>query len=583
MDFDRLEHVVMEKQKIRIYLCGKCGGRHAPPTGRKCMMVASDVGTIQKHVSVQSPVSDSLNERRFIERSASSRSPPVTKNTCMDESILTNRSRSVTDNRDELKTPTDLMLDMEKNSDRCAQSSPMVVAQAEAISKADLANFMTQMKDMIAGTNERMGMLEEKLNERNANDMPQKHVEEVGETAMRKMMNEATKSVSQDSRDMGNAGLISDIRALMTERQSSSSVNDVQLGAQVSGNNCEMELSAILQDVKSILNDGVNHKSVYNGLNGAERSMETDVNGERPVTGTQQRDSRVALASDRSSLNALVSVQRRSSEQMMSAGANGSQQREAVQVDNQCNNNAGQTQRGADDMLNIDSLKNDADLVKLAARRLAELGVQELHDVGVRQDISGSTGKGKKSGAVSKATDKVVKEIDWPHYHITRGVDLLPSSYEELSLDEFCLGYIRMLRDADSKFNLPVMLEILEDLLEDAVDFSWKNVKGYFRSLGLDVEKGKMKWEDTAAIQKRRFTKCRVFKPNTTSSSETKFVKTMPQGGSCCRLFQTAECDRDRDHYPYVHACLYCWQHKKALYKHNESQCFSKAKGSPKN
>ena len=96
------------------------------------------------------------------------------------------------------------------------------------------------------------------------------------------------------------------------------------------------------------------------------------------------------------------------------------------------------------------TLKNDVDLVSLAAKRLAELGLHETHESYAIQGKSGFAGKGKRSGAVSKATDKVIKDTDWPHYHITRGVDLWPSSYDELSLDEFCLGYIRMLRDANS-------------------------------------------------------------------------------------------------------------------------------------
>ena len=114
--------------------------------------------------------------------------------------------------------------------------------------------------------------------------------------------------------------------------------------------------------------------------------------------------------------------------------------------------------------------------------------------------------------------------------------------------------------------------------MEDTVDFSWKNVKGYYKSLALAIEQGKLKWEDTAAIQKRRFTQCRVFKANLMSASESSSVKTMPQGESCCKLYQAAECDIDGDHFPYVHACLYCWQHKNALHKHNESQCFSRSR-----
>ena len=465
-------------------------------------------------------------------------------------------------------------VDNHNESGLCECLSPIDDGQMGAISKADLSNFMAEMKIMIAGTNRRVGMLESKLVDGNMNGKPQKQVEEVGDNLMTNEKTEAYKTVTKTNQEMAVETLMSDIRALMAAKQNSSTSKGMEAAAQNSGKNGDANLSAMLQDVRSILIDDITQDNVCID---AESKAKMGVNGERVESRMQQRDPEVALASDRSSINALASVRRRTMEDVTSAEANGSSRRDAVLLDNQCNNNADQIRRGAEDLLNIDSLRNNADIVNLAARRLAELGMQETQDQDSRV-MSGSAGKGKKSGAVSKATDKVVKDVDWPHYHVTRGADLLPSGYDELSLDEFCLGYIRMLRDADSKFNLHVMLEILEDLLEDTVDFSWKNVKGYYRSLGLDVEKGKVNWEDTAAIQKRRFTKCRVFKPTTKSSSEIKFAKTMPQGGSCCKLFQAAECDRESDHYPYVHACLYCWQHKKALYKHNESQCFSKAK-----
>ena len=275
---------------------------------------------------------------------------------------------------------------------------------------------------------------------------------------------------------------MSDIRAMISDEQDTTTAIHTVVSGQSAKNNSETEVTALLNDVKSFLCENKMPKDTFNGEMSGARAR---VQGERTFVSTQQRDARVTLASDQSSVNALASIERTSTEGVIDEAAHGSAklgraqiQREGVQSEEQCNNNAGQIQRGIDDLLNNDSLKNDSDLVNLAAKRLAELGLQVTQDSDVLQSKSGYAGKGKKSGAVSKATDKVVKESDWPYYHITRGVDLMPSSYDELSLDEFCLGYIRMLRDADSKFNLHIMLEVLEDMLEDTVDFSWKNVKG---------------------------------------------------------------------------------------------------------
>ena len=79
--------------------------------------------------------------------------------------------------------------------------------------------------------------------------------------------------------------------------------------------------------------------------------------------------------------------------------------------------------------------------------------------------------RGKKSGSVSKATDQIKKVLDWPHYHVTKGVNMEPADYEDLSWEEFVLGFVRMLRDPDCEFDVAILLEILENLLEDSIDF----------------------------------------------------------------------------------------------------------------
>ena len=580
----------MEKQKERTYLCGKCGGKHAPPTGKKCTAVEDPNNVMQGRLQVQSPRSTTQTERRFLERSIGGRSPPRIGHKHNFETAagrdLGGRSLSQTLVHDQIQAErrSECMDEIQIENVSDNQSSHGAVAQmavldnCQSISKSDFWKFMSEIKTMIAGTNERVGTIENRLEKRNAPTHVQNQVREVNMNVLDNSMTDAEENSTQANQGMGVTALVSDISSLMDGALR----KEAFMNAQTTENNNESEVTALLNDVRSFLHE---NKSPKNGFSGPATCLEAGMQREYNMASTQQRNSRVTLANVRSSGDALASIQSRTTEGLTGEARIGSSQQKKTQIhrvsahsEAQCNNNAGQTQGDVEQLLNNNSLKNDYELVNLAAKHLADLGLQETQDFEVRPGKSGYGGKNKKSGAVSKATDKIVKETDWPHYHITRGVDLLPSGYDELSLDEFCLGYVRMLRDADSKFNLHVMLEILEDLLEDSVDFSWKNVKGYYKSLALDIERGKIKWDDTPAIQKRRFTKCRVFKPSTNLLSESSAVKTMPQGGSCCSLFQVADCDRDGDHYPHIHACLYCWQHKKALFKHNELNCYSRAK-----
>ena len=232
---------------------------------------------------------------------------------------------------------------------------------------------------------------------------------------------------------------------------------------------------------------------------------------------------------------------------------------------------------------NFDVIKNAPGVMQQAAARLNQLGLTKTHDGHLQAESFNPLNKGRRSGSICKASDKIVMDMDWPHYHITRGVNLVPSSYEELTQEEFQLGYIRMLRDPDSQFNMSVMLEILEDLLEDTVDFGWQNVKGYYKSLGLEVERGKLRWSDKAAIQKRRFTQCRVIKSVQKPNSEKKQTRQVPLNSQCCAMFNSNACTHKGDHAPYIHSCTYCFNNKNVVNRHKEQDCFFKMRELSKN
>ena len=166
-------------------------------------------------------------------------------------------------------------------------------------------------------------------------------------------------------------------------------------------------------------------------------------------------------------------------------------------VEHQMNNNAAGINNKTlhPDLSGVDNdiLKQNTYVMRQAANRLAELGIQEICDEDLTPQNSGTSSKGRKSGAVSVLTDKVKVVTDWPHYHVSRGVNLVPCSFDELSQDEFMLGYTRMVLDEKSTFDVHNSMVLLGDLCEDIVDFSWINVKAFYKSVALEVEYGKLK------------------------------------------------------------------------------------------
>ena len=230
----------------------------------------------------------------------------------------------------------------------------------------------------------------------------------------------------------------------------------------------------------------------------------------------------------------------------------------------------------------LETLRRNNDTVERANRRLKELEFME-EDLPELSKINNQS-RGKKSGSVSKATDQIKKVLDWPHFHVTKGVNMEPAEYEDLSWEEFVLGYVRMLRDPDCEFDVALMLEILENLLEDSIDFNWSTVKAFYRTIGLEVEKGKLQWSDSATIQNRRIIKCRVQKgPQLAQKQERKQSRQVNPNSVCCAAYQVGSCDKGFDHPPYIHACPFCFTNRNTVCKHRESQCFFKPKQNPKN
>ena len=144
-------------------------------------------------------------------------------------------------------------------------------------------------------------------------------------------------------------------------------------------------------------------------------------------------------------------------------------------------------------------------------------------------------------------------------------------TYSELRMEEFVFSFIAMLKSPRNKKDTNTMIDLLQILMQDAMDYSWGSALGFYESIGLEVEHGMLKWNNNARITDLPMTYSRAVFPEKKEAKETKEVKEgarptpkqAPPGMRCCAAFQRRSCEQPRDHQPFTHACSYCLQHSK--------------------
>ena len=234
-----------------------------------------------------------------------------------------------------------------------------------------------------------------------------------------------------------------------------------------------------------------------------------------------------------------------------------------------------------------ETLRSDVRAMERAARRIARFNDDDS-DGSEEATTSRRRSSGKKSGSLLVAAAKVKKAIDWPHMHVSRLVagERVGVVYKELRIEEFVYGFLEMLDAPKAKWDRKVMMGILKMLMQDAMDFSWANARGFYGLLGVDVEGGSKKWDDMEMVRDMRMMHSRAVFPPKAESKEGKKAfggKNNQQNLRCCALYQKKACEQGRDHPPFSHACSYCAKTTGIAYRHPEEDCFRKSIDEAKN
>ena len=118
---------------------------------------------------------------------------------------------------------------------------------------------------------------------------------------------------------------------------------------------------------------------------------------------------------------------------------------------------------------------------------------------------SRATGKLKYKSLRGGDVDVQVRhKVHWPHEAILSGVSRQRVAYDQLSLTQWVHGFCKNILEEKSESRKDSMITYLDDLMEDATDFSWQGAKAAHAVLLCEMERGSLTWEDTDRIDRVR-------------------------------------------------------------------------------
>ena len=177
------------------------------------------------------------------------------------------------------------------------------------------------------------------------------------------------------------------------------------------------------------------------------------------------------------------------------------------------------------------------------------------------------------------------------HNFITRGQKRVRATLGELSLPEYVWGFLQLIKTTSDEKTRTAMHEHLENLVDDARQYDWPNVRFWSEEVCARVADGRFAWESLYEIDRLQTRYSHA--PSTVQRAlekagqdymhitDTPLHKNRPaKAGPPCQAYQQGECT-ERGHHVingqrYLHVCAYCALTKAAQYTHPEHQCRSK-------
>ena len=215
----------------------------------------------------------------------------------------------------------------------------------------------------------------------------------------------------------------------------------------------------------------------------------------------------------------------------------------------------------------LDSLRQATDINQRVQERYKEL-----------EEASNATTTGKfelllDAFIKDKKIDK--KKVKWPQDQAFIGVMRKRPTYEQLTLCQWLLGFLRIQQEETDTTIRDNMITYLCELMQDVCDFTWDSAKGAHAVLLHRMADGVVDWTQPKEIHKIRK---RYAQTNSSASvSEKKVSKIVP-----CIKFNKGICQKSGDHewqgLMLKHMCQFCFQTFSRTEGHARKDCWKAQK-----
>ena len=174
--------------------------------------------------------------------------------------------------------------------------------------------------------------------------------------------------------------------------------------------------------------------------------------------------------------------------------------------------------------------------------------------------------------SVKSKTEKKV-HVAWPQDLAFVGTLRKRPSYEELTMTQWLLGFLRIAEEERDQVKKQNMYAYLTELMQDTADNSWAAAKGAHAVLMYRIQDGVLDWRDLEKIQKIRQTYARSVVHNSGDSN----AKRGSGNGVPCRNFQSGSCGFPGNHEInglfVKHVCAHCLNTMGKEFKHPRKDC----------
>ena len=212
---------------------------------------------------------------------------------------------------------------------------------------------------------------------------------------------------------------------------------------------------------------------------------------------------------------------------------------------------------------------------------------------GVRKNKKKEVKSGKEKQAEKKVSGKSKNSLNsdirfpqkWPHSGLNPlFVNSREKNYEDLSISEFCAGYLTILEDEECEERRAYRTAHLKELMYLSTRFRWRCVLDYHGACLMEIERGHLKWGSSFQMLQST-TLSGGFLPQNNRGAPSAGGGGFNRGNQngegtvFCKGYNRGTCQQPKDHYGLFfgqnkllrHICGKCWQILRTHSTHSET------------